>query len=135
MPYIPEWAPEEKEKLDKHWNTGLYTEQEWGTIIQRIFEDDKRDGSIDRAFTNNLMSRIGRETAGICRAVEEPEIMLRTAQQFSEERGIFGGLGEIAASSFTAPGEILREIASGREIEGPLQSIVGLAQFLPITCG
>lgn len=74
-PYIEKFTPDERALLDKHWSTGLYTGEEWGKIILRIFRDPKREGAIERAFRNSLTDRFARDFADVGRAVRDPRII------------------------------------------------------------
>ena len=139
MPYIDEFTPHERSLLDKHYSTGLYTDEEWARVIQRVFEDRKREGAIDRAIQNSVSSRIGREIAGIQRAVEDPRIIGKTFQQYFDEMseepgihpmGVAKGVGNILLSTVGAPAQVMDEIASGH-VERPLQTAVGALHFLP----
>jgi len=139
MPYIQEFTSQERNLLDKHYSTGLYTDEEWARIIQRIFEDRTREGAIDRAIENSVGSRVGRELAGIERSVRDPRIIGKTFQQYfdemSEEPGIHAtgvakGLGNILWSTLASPAQILDEVTSGH-VEKPLQTAVGALHFLP----
>jgi len=139
MPYIEQFTPQERSLLDKHYATGLYTDEEWTRVIQRIFEDRNREGAIDRAIQNSLGSRMGREIAGIERAIRDPRIIGKTFQQYFDEMsaepgiqatGVAKGLGNILWSTISAPAQVMDEIASGH-VEKPLQTAVGALHFLP----
>ena len=90
---------------------------------------------VRQAIDNTFTDRIARDLASVDRTFHNVEGAAQQMQQDIAEKGVLGTAWDIGKSIVTAPIQSIGEIASGRPIESPLQTTLGLVGLLPLAYG
>ena len=130
-----EFTPQEQILMDQH-----LRDMDPGEIHQ-LREDFHieiktrgRDGALERALDTSFRNNLWRNTVSLAEAVEDPMIGVRASQEFFDQHGIWGGIGEIAKSTVTAPFQAAGQVLAGEGLgRRPIETIANLAAFVPQT--
>ena len=106
---------------------------EWERFEQRVLTSSRREGAIESALTDSsLGARLSRAVRGVETGFADPHIGVSAAIEHFEEKGLVGGLADIAASAITTPFRSLGTLGRGSFGENPLETVVGAASIVPV---
>ena len=84
-------------------------------------------------MTKGLWSRTQRDLYGIKQGFLDPGIGIDAATEHFKEKGLVGGLADIAVQSVTTPIRAIGSVATGKGLgERPLETAVGIASVIPV---
>ena len=126
-------TPDEISLIDEVYNAGVLDEAGWARFYERVRTAPRREGAIESALTEEgIYSRLGREVHKIQTGISDPRHGLAAAEEHFTEKGIVGGLADIAAQAVTTPIRAGGQVLSGSLGETPLETLVGVGAALPV---
>ena len=125
---------DERSLINYAYDSGVFDiPGEWERFEQRVLTSRRREGAIKSALTDSsLGARLSREIRGIETGFADPHIGIDAAIEHFEEKGLVGGLADIAASAITTPFRALGTLGGGSFGERPLETLVGVASIVPV---
>lgn len=119
--------------IDEVYNMGVLDDAGWARFFQRVRRAPRREGAIESALLEEgITGRLDRDFHGIVTGFSDPRHGLEAAEEHFREKGVVGGLADIAAQAVTTPLRAGSQIASGSLGESPLETIVGAASVIPV---
>ena len=104
---------DERALIDRVYHSNVLDDEGWARVFERVKRAPRREGAIESAFMDEgLWSRTERNLYGIATGFADPSIGIEAAKEHFEQKGIVGGLADIAWQSATTPVRAIGSVAT-----------------------